>query len=433
MASQQTAPETLNMIRLRSDPTHAGALKLTFLNLSPDFQREYEAWDEKLCTRLIESVLLGRAMNPVWVVINEKKKCEDILDGMHRLKTLFHFINDEITIGNSLTILDKELYSGKKFCELSESDKNKISNYAVFVNRLDPSYSENRDKLHEMWIILNLSSKPLNAHEVARPLLGIVYDFIKKTFANKFLNTPLYRKRESKRCEVEGEIIKLIALTQPLPTKFNSLPAIQNKYLETTFGKTKEEVDANFEKKREEIQKICLKLQKFSAILAEALDITAKDLPRHASIPYQLLISRIVAFIDNESILRRNLPELLPKCKEIISENFGKELGKRNAQFQKHVIDTVDIFLGEIVNKAEPRKFSPTQILQKLKEQENLCTLCSKQIHQDKERYEGDHILPWTAGGKTEISNLQVVHQRCHKMKEAKLVQEVSALKKCPE
>jgi 5-methylcytosine-specific restriction endonuclease McrA len=62
------------------------------------------------------------------------------------------------------------------------------------------------------------------------------------------------------------------------------------------------------------------------------------------------------------------------------------------------------------------RFFTKEMIDEKLKEQEGRCPLCNETITEN-QKYEADHILPWTNGGKTEKVNLQVLHQRCHKLK----------------
>ena len=47
---------SLSIIKLRSERENAETTNQTFLNLSPDFQRDYEAWDLKMKTRFIESI-----------------------------------------------------------------------------------------------------------------------------------------------------------------------------------------------------------------------------------------------------------------------------------------------------------------------------------------------------------------------------------------
>jgi len=58
----------LSIINIRINKETADATQQTYINKHPDFQREYEAWDDKLKTRFVETMLLGRAMNPIWTI-----------------------------------------------------------------------------------------------------------------------------------------------------------------------------------------------------------------------------------------------------------------------------------------------------------------------------------------------------------------------------
>lgn len=420
-----TTTETLNLIRLRSDRENAATADQVYLNLKPDFQREFEAWNEKLCTRLIESVLLGRAMNPIWVVTNAEEECEEVLDGMHRLTTLIKFVNNEIAIGPSLSILAKETYKGKCFNDLSLDDKSKVRNYNFFVNRLDSSFRADPDKLQDMWEILNHSSKPLNTHELKRPVYMKLYDHLSE-FADKFLNTTLYQKAESKRGELEGEIMKWLAMSQPTLPGFNSLPDIREKWLVTCFGENKVDVDRNFAARKDEMAKTVEKIVKFNTLIIEALEFSQEDINRTNKIPYQILVCRTVALIENDALLRRILPDLTAKFSECLADDFGKEKGRRNAQYQRYVTEYIDATLKSINGEnTESRLFSKALISKKLEEQERRCALCEKEIGA-KEKYDGDHIRPWTAGGRTIYENLQVVHRRCHKTKEVFLANKIA-------
>ena len=107
---------SLSIINLRTNKETAIAASQVYINKSPDFQRCYEAWDDKLRTRFIESMLLNRATNPIWTVLNDEEESEEILDGMHRITTALSFLNNEFSINkNYLLSLDGELYHKKKF------------------------------------------------------------------------------------------------------------------------------------------------------------------------------------------------------------------------------------------------------------------------------------------------------------------------------
>ena len=70
----------LSIINLRTNKEIAITTNQVFINKNPDFQREYEAWDDKLKTRFIETILIGRAMNPIWTILNPADNSEEVLD-----------------------------------------------------------------------------------------------------------------------------------------------------------------------------------------------------------------------------------------------------------------------------------------------------------------------------------------------------------------
>jgi 5-methylcytosine-specific restriction endonuclease McrA len=92
------------------------------------------------------------------------------------------------------------------------------------------------------------------------------------------------------------------------------------------------------------------------------------------------------------------------------------ECKSRNAVFQKKLILLIDgIIDSSYDTNSDKRLFTKTQIKSKLKEQNDVCVICKK----SKEKYEGDHIIPWSKGGKTSYENLQVLCIPCNQSKSA--------------
>ena len=124
--------------------------------------------------------------------------------------------------------------------------------------------------------------------------------------------------------------------------------------------------------------------------------------------------------MKNYSLFNRISNSISDKFKqEIIIENIQVKLQctSRNSLFQRKIIQEIDTLIhNELETVGISRKFSKKIIEEKLKEQKNICTICNS-IIKPNENYEGDHIIPWTAGGKTIIENLQVLHKRCHQLK----------------
>ncbi len=61
------------------------------------------------------------------------------------------------------------------------------------------------------------------------------------------------------------------------------------------------------------------------------------------------------------------------------------------------------------------RAFTPTQKRKKYEEQQGICPHCKEQFKL--EEMEADHITPWHEGGKTELSNCQMLCKECNRRK----------------
>jgi hypothetical protein len=418
--------EKLCNIRARSNEETCKAIGDTFLNLNPDFQRDYEAWGEKMCTRLMESVLLGRAMNPVWVVANPDNDSHEVLDGKHRLTTLIKFMDNEIVIGKSVTILDNA-YIGKKFNDLSVDDKNKIRNYNISMNHLDASYRSDENKLYDMYEILNRSSQPLNMYELKKPKYNKVYCIITK-YSDRFLSTPVYSSKSSKRGDVECDIMSMIALSEYKKDKsFSSMANLMDKWIVQTFGDAKEYIDRNIAMKKDSIEQNIERILKYMGDLFS--DEKFKGSCSKDSLAIKIIVSRLNGLIADRALFKRHLDGMRKKFYDLLtSDKMDEIIGTRgrNAGFQKALINYIDgIIMGEIDDG--PRLYTRDIIDKKKVEQGNKCALCSETMTES-QKIEGDHIIAWIAGGKTTYDNLQVVHADCHRKKEVFLSEKINSL-----
>lgn len=415
---------SLSIIHLRSNEETARASDQVFLNIQPTFQREYEAWDNKLKTRLVETMLIGRSMNPIWTVHNDEEDSDEVLDGMHRLTTALNFINNKFPIGKDLMELDSSEFAGKYFKDLSTDQKQKIRHYSFIINNLDSSYKKDHQKLHDMYELLNRSSKPLNDFEFQKPLLQPFYELL-QSYTEKFIDSPLFRKKDSKRGQLEEELGKCLSFCEYSLPKFSSINDMYKKWKIKMFGQsgkiTAQGVDIGMNDYADKFS-FCLSRIKYVMDTFDQLDLFCDK--KRSTIEYMMIITRTVALIHSNDVFVRLSTSLAEKFSDILYQNDEKDedekyrYANRNGDFQTKLVAQIDLIICSVMDDSKgPRLFSREMIDEKLKnDQQGKCAICQKPIT-SKHRYEGDHILSWTNGGKTEIENLQVVHHRCHKLK----------------
>ena len=247
----------ISIIKLRVSKETSYNLDQLYLNLTPDFQRAYEAWDIKLKSRLVETILLGRSMNPIWTIFNDEnsEESEEILDGMHRLTTALDFLDDQFEIQSQYFMeLDKENFNNKRFSNLKSVDKQKYRTYKFIFNKLDSSYRKNKNKLRDMYEILNRSSRTLNDFEFNKVLYKPFYDIVSDC-KDHFKKSNLFGNKKDARGNVDQEIIDLIVLSDPLPANWTGLSDLRNKWYCEKLGKKEETVNSYLNKNKKELIK----------------------------------------------------------------------------------------------------------------------------------------------------------------------------------
>ncbi len=410
----------LSIINLRTNKETAIAVGQTFINKNPDFQREYEAWDDKLKTRFIETILIGRAMNPIWTILNPVDNSEEILDGMHRISTALEFLNNKFSLcGKYFT--EEEIgrkFDKKKFKDLDWDDQSKMRNYEFTFNQLDSSYRTNVTKRRDLYEILNRSSKTLNDYEFNKVLYNPFFEII-NNHKNE-LNSIFFNKSD-KRGAIETEIIDIIVLSIELPSSWSSITVLREKYYAENLGKTQESVNLFLENKLEEIKSKLTLMKKFIEVLKDN-KFFCEDKKNFIKnyLYFKFIISRLLYKIKDISLFNRIIIELTKQFKiQIIDVDIQTKLDcktkngtfSRNGNFQKKLIEFIDNIIDETLNKMnDKRLFTKVDIARKLVEQGNVCNICKE----SKEKYEGDHITPWSKGGNTVYENLQVLCKHCH-------------------
>jgi hypothetical protein len=427
MNDQSSCTLPILYIRTLSDKTSALAGENTWLNISPDFQRDYEPRPMSWKGGLIESIFLNRLMPPIWTVYNKKDDCDEVLDGQHRLQTILDFVNNKFRINYEKS----PLLHKKEFKDLEKDQQQKVLNYKISLNKLPSSYRESPSELFRMYEILNRASKPLNKYEVYKPLRLEFYKIISNKI-RRFFGTPLFQETpdNNKRGAAESRIIQIMsihAIDFEQPLKWSSMEDIKERWCSKYMGDNDEEIHKKFNENRAMIEDL-MDLLFNSMDHFKQLNLFHEDdkciVDKHNSLIFQVVLARSVKIFGKN---RRAFQDVVDFVKRNILPNISTFVGRdgRDQQFQKKMMSKINTHLRSIDTSSstttsesgsssrEPRLFKKEDKRKKLEEQNHICPLCEKKIEEHHD-FHGDHIIPYAQGGLTIYSNLRVVHRICH-------------------
>lgn len=94
------------------------------LVLNPEFQRSNQVWDKTRKSLLIESLIVGFPIPPVFLSETEGDgKTREVVDGLQRLTAIFGFLDGEFTLRD---LEFTAMLNGQKFEDLSEGLKQRV-------------------------------------------------------------------------------------------------------------------------------------------------------------------------------------------------------------------------------------------------------------------------------------------------------------------
>ncbi|HHH4870611.1 DUF262 domain-containing protein [Escherichia coli] len=183
----------------------------------PEYQRDF-VWSESRQSKLIESIVLGLPVPPIFVAENSNGRLE-IVDGSQRIRTLNAFLNENLKLCN----LDKVTkLNGMTFEDFDISRKRKFKNTTIAVFVL--SESANDEVKNDLFERINKGSDILRNMETRKGVYrGAFTDFIYKTCAknDEFIRAIPLAKTVAKRQEHEELILRFFALVDSYP-KFSA-------------------------------------------------------------------------------------------------------------------------------------------------------------------------------------------------------------------
>jgi len=423
--------ESAISLKNRIDKDVARQYNVPQLITRPPIQRK-NCWNNKENTAFIDTMVREWHCSPIFIIVKQEDQGEDdeetivhhIFDGAHKVEAAIHFIGDKYALEKVDKFGPLKGFEGKKFSELPLALRNKIKDYKFTLNYIDAETANDKDSLRILWERLNKAGKKLNDFELALPVIFDLVNSVLKPSLPLFLESEVFTKEESKRGEAEKLLQMILATSEtlileaPWLREFTSKKDLVKRWQTACLGEKLSEIRATVERNKDRWLAILKKASSYMKCLSEHncfVNEEGKSILEHAHRGTELifLLGRLVYHFPKPEDFRRCAKDLSHEVKQKYFEVVQRNEPGRNGNLQKRLLNDIDKLVGHYAAEKTPRLFSPEVIKQKLIEQQNNCRYCHKKFLPN-QTYQGDHIVPFAAGGKTEPGNCQVIHTTCH-------------------
>ena len=344
------------------------------LDVRPEYQREFVYADDKR-DAVINTILKGFPLNIMYFV-DRKDGTYEVLDGQQRIISICRYATNKYSVKVPAAAGG---FNTVNYPNLFDEDRDRFLDYELQVYVCEGS---DKEKL-EWFEIINIAGETLANQEIRNAIYHSAWlTDAKSAFSRR--NCAAYKNYG----------------------KYLNGDYIRQAFLETAFrwaadaeGITgKDAVEQYMQQHRNDKNADAL-WKYFEDVFRWVKDTFGKNIdPSMKGVQWGLLYNQHRNDNLDPAYMQKRMKELLA----------DKEVGKRSGIYQY-------LLEGE-TSAAEKwlslRQFDKDDMAAKYHEQGGLCAICGKPF--DQKDMQGDHIVPWSKGGKTEYSNLQMLCVPCN-------------------
>lgn len=404
------------------------------IDLQPKKYQRKLVWPFKSKVYLIDSILQGLPIPKFFLQIKVNsttgKTIYDMVDGQQRLSTIFEFIQGRTSDGKEF-ILNKKNHpqpsrfladlEGMTFASLPSDLQQRFWLYKLSMEELTEATD---DEIIDMFVRLNLNNAKLTDQEIRNALFQgefkkMAYDLAEEYEDDYYLKYGILSVTNIKRM-VDAEFTSelLGAMLRGITNKKDKLDEFYRDY---------DSMEPDEVLKYKKMLRNIFSL--IEAIMGEDLKTTRfNNKSDFYSLFYTLFSLKYIKKlkIDNE---------VFGEIKKILIDiSIGAKADAVNPQLLEYFIKTVnagdtesnrkfrDNYLNELIEPLciarDPRRIFNESEKQFLwhKSDDKICPLCNEVILSYTD-CEIDHIVSWSNGGRTDLSNAQIAHSNCNRRK----------------
>ena len=336
------------------------------LDVRPAYQREF-VYDEKKRNAVIDTLIKGYPLNIMYWAKNSDSRYE-IIDGQQRTISICQFLNNEFSF-------DNRIFNG-----MTQSEKDEINNYelTVFV-------CEGNDKEKLDWFeTIKIAGVELEPQELRNAV-----------YTGKWLS------------DAKRYFSKTNCAAYNIASKYLGGEMKRQKYLETAIrwhanAKTDDEIRAYMgaHQTASDALELWTYFQNVITWVKAKFKVYRKEMK---GIEWGFIYNNF----DDKARNAFDAEKIEAELKKYFGYEYEDQITNKKGIFE-YVLDHDERHLNI-------RAFKESEKRAAYEKQNGICAKCGK--HFEYEEMEGDHITPWSQGGKTELSNLQMLCRDCNRRK----------------
>ena len=385
----------------------------------PDYQRDY-VMDVKTASKLIESVLMNIPIPTVYLC-EEMDGTFSIIDGQQRMTSFVKYLKNEYALKGLEELTE---LNGKTFAELDKSLQRTLK--ACTLNSIILT-KESQELKYEIFARLNQGAIRLKPQELRNCIYrGSLNDMIESIAKdNKYLKELFLE--ENKRKNYQEYILRFFALRN-----FNDYSSSMTKTMNNFMGKHQNANEEELKELKDLFNgTIDIIKQVFGATAFCAYDRQKNQfMNKFSGSVYDSII--IACSMFNNHDLMVHADEIRSQVNEIKKNNPTYQdytyaaTGSKNRVIGRimMIYNLISEIIGKPSDGGVSRMFS-AEVKEELWKEGYVCSYCGQTIL-SKDDAEIDHIIAYSAGGETDISNAQLLHRHCNRKKNANNFEETS-------
>lgn len=387
------------------------------INLNPEYQRD-AVWSLSQKKLLIDSLLRDIDIPKLYFRAMQNSIYEyEVVDGQQRLRAIAEYIEEKYPLDESSDPVDSMSIAKCKYSQLPHRLTMKLQNVQLDVVVFNPQVTS--DYIEDMFTRLQ-NGTPLNAAEKRRALPGNMRELVSSLAEHKIFETlvgftnhryahedavakGLHQIIHDRVTDIKHSSIVKTYKTNAAATDKAHFVVRYRRALNFMIEAFKGVPSPNLKK----YEMVTLPL-----LILELLD--TYDLQRHAS---KFAHCYLQLSVDRAENAEKEESEQDPRM--IAFDGATRSDRVQDMQYRHDFVkERVVSFIPELALKDHQRDFADEQRHALYIRSAGICANCGVQC--DQGDFHADHIVPHSAGGKTQISNGQVLCPTCNWKKGAK-------------